>query len=714
MGARRELKWALEKFWSKRATEEDLLGTAKKLRKQHWDEQHQAGLSYVTSNDFSLYDHILDTSCMFGLISERFGWMGGNVPLDLYFSQARAALGYQVKPVIVGPVSLLSLAVPATSSDESDPLVRLHELLPYYEKLLNELSAAGADWVQIDEPVLNLKLSKLQSEGLIHAYEYLAEHAPGTRLLLASYFGECSHNANLALTLPVAGLHVDAVSSPDDALVFAKYLGAEKVLSVGVIDGRNVWVNDLNQSRKLVELVLEHITDEQLWLASSCSLQYVPHSLEHEESITAQVRPWLSFAREKLGELHVLAEAISSGEVDEALNKHQKRIAERVSVKGVVVEDVRNRVAKELPTLRLQRLPYEERRKIQQETFKLPLLPTTTIGSFPQTREVRVKRAEYKLGDVSELNYVLFIREEIRACIQKQEELGLDVLVHGEFERNDMVEYFASGLEGFCVTDFGWVQSYGSRCAKPPIIWGDVSRANPITLKWTEYAQSLTDKPVKAMLTGTTTLLQWSFVREDISRSEVSEQIALALRDEILDLEKAGVQIIQLDEAALREGLPLSESAREQYLEIAVKSFLISTSGVSAKTQIHTHMCYSEFKDILQAIIDLDADVISIEATRGRMTLLDHFDDRHHVNEIGPGVWDIHSARVPSVDEMVGLLELAMETIPLERLWANPDCGLKTRGWNETLAALSHLVRAAKIVRTRHGMPLCHEESDRH
>lgn len=744
IGAKRELKWALEKYWSQKSTEHDLLDVAKRLRRRHWEEQFEAGLDFVTTNDFSLYDHVLDMACTFGMIPKRFQWAGGDIPLDLYFSLARGNqdspalaltkwfntnyhylvpelsddvpfslqadrilaefleardLGYQAKPVIVGPVTLLSLSQPATSKDVKESLERLHELLPFYAELLRKLKQVGAEWVQLDEPVLSTKLNTLQRRGLCDAYKYLAKHTDGINILLATYFGKCAGNANLMLTLPVAGIHADAVSAPEDVLVLARYLKPGMVLSVGLVDGRNIWVNDLKKAKEYLAQVREHVADEKLWLSSSCSLHYVPHTLALEEGIPSQIRPWLSFAREKLAEIVLLSEAFGSRYDEDAFLENQKVLNDRHRVEGVCVKEVRSRVKEEIPQLNLHRTPYRERCVLQAKELGLPLLPTTTIGSFPQTKEVRGRRAQFKKGELSYSQYEGFLREEIRQCIQRQEEVGLDVLVHGEFERNDMVEYFASGLEGFCVTDFGWVQSYGSRCTKPPILWGDVSRGSPITLRWTNYAQSLTDKPLKGMLTGTTTILQWSFIRDDLPRREVSQQIALALRDEVLGLEESGVKVIQLDEAALREGLPLEEGEREGYLEEALESFLITTSVVQDSTQIHTHMCYSQFKEIFQTIIALDADVISIETTRGRMGLLDQFKQSDYPNEIGPGVWDIHSPRVPAEEEMVALLKEALKFIPVDRLWVNPDCGLKTRAWPETMKSLTHLVAAAQTVR---------------
>jgi len=744
IGANRELKWALEKYWKNTITADELLETASQLRQRHWQQQHEAKLSFVATNDFSLYDQFLDTACTFGIIPERFQHDGGKLDLDLYFTLARGNqqhpalaltkwlntnyhilvpevsdnvpfrldaqrildeaqqaldLNYNPKPVIIGPVTLLSIARPATPDDEQTPLKRLGEILPLYAQLLKQLADLGVEWLQLDEPILSTDISVAQSDALATAYQYFAEQAPEIKILLASYFGKLSNNLNRCLTLPVAGLHFDAVNSPEDCLTAARYLTDDRILSIGIIDGRNIWLNDLTKSSDYIQKIRETIPDHRLWLSSSSSLQYVPHSLNKENNIPAEILPWLSFAEEKLGELTLLANAFSKNKDSSAFEKNQAILKSRQQTTGTIIPSVRKRVKNELPTLNLKRPPFAQRQLAQKESLNLPLIPTTTIGSFPQTKDIRQQRAAFRNGKISHAQYETFLQQKTRDCIHKQEQLGLDVLVHGEFERNDMVEYFASGLEGFCVTDYGWVQSYGSRCTKPPIIWGDVHRPRPITLAWSKFAQSCTDKPVKGMLTGTTTILQWSFLRNDLPRTLVSQQIALALRDEILDLEKHGINIIQLDEAALREGLPLREDERQAYLDESRDSFLISTSGVSDSTQIHTHMCYSQFDAIFETIIELDADVISIETTRNRMALLDTFSKHGYPNQIGPGIWDIHSPRIPSTEEMVELLKKALHYIPAERLWANPDCGLKTRAWKETLASLENLTKATKLVR---------------
>lgn len=744
IGANRELKWALEKYWKKSISADELLATAASLRLRHWQEQADAGLSFVATNDFSLYDQMLDTACTFGIIPQRFGWTDGNIDLDRYFTLARGnqehhalaltkwldtnyhilvpelsdavpfrldasrilsetkealAHGFRPKPVLIGPATLLSSARPADVWDCRQPFSRLDELLPLYAQLLNELSNAGVEWVQIDEPILCTDLSIAQNEALAKSYAYLAEKCPDTKILLASYFGKLSNNLNRMLTLPVAGWHIDAVNAPEDALTAANYLPAGRILSLGLIDGRNVWVNDLDTSSKFLEKVRAIVPEDSIWVSSSCSLQYVPHSLANERHLSPDLRSWLSFASEKLTEIYLLSTVFCNQRDDASFAKNARIIASRKHAEGTFIAAVRDRCQNELPKLNLKRPPFEQRQHAQLQHLQLPLIPTTTIGSFPQTDDIRQQRAKFRSGEITDQQYESFLQQKTRECIQIQLSLGLDVLVHGEFERNDMVEYFAEGLDGFAVTSFGWVQSYGSRCTKPPIIWGDVQRPHPITLAWTDFAQSLTDKPVKGMLTGTTTILQWSFLRDDLPRTQISQQIALALRDEILDLESAGVKIIQLDEAALREGLPLRKDERDAYLSESRDSFLISTSGVRDDTQIHTHMCYSQFDTIFQTIIELDADVISIETTRNRMALLDTFQQQNYPNDIGPGIWDIHSPRVPSILEMVKLLEKALQYIPAERLWANPDCGLKTRGWPETISSLDNLVTATHIIR---------------
>ncbi|SHJ38069.1 methionine synthase (B12-independent) [Rubritalea squalenifaciens DSM 18772] len=743
IGAQRELKWALEKYWSSKITRDELEQTASELRQRHWQEQQGAGLSFVTTNDFSFYDQVLDTACVFGIVPERFGLSNTAVSLDDYFSLARGnkdhaalaltkwfntnyhylvpeisekidftlnpdhilipireaiELGHNPKPVLIGPVTLLSLSRPARGS-QINPLSRLPELLPHYAKLLQEIKAEGVEWIQIDEPILSCDLSPEQHKALASAYDYLSNTGTRPNILLASYYGKIANNLNRTLTLPVEGFHIDAVSAPEDICTAARYLPEGKVLSIGIVDAQNIWINDLNQSRATIEQVASRVPKELIWIGTSCSLQHVPHQLDSENHLDANILNWLAFAKEKLNEVSLLSRLFNDDHEESRFAHNATLIESRKTAAGSYVDSVRQRVSTELPKITLKRTAFETRQKSQREQLKLPLLPTTTIGSFPQTSEIRQARAKFRKGGLSHAQYQSFLQQKTKECIEHQEKLGLDVLVHGEFERNDMVEYFAEGLEGFAVTEFGWVQSYGSRCTKPPIIWGDVHRPKAITLDWIRYAQSLTNKPVKGMLTGTTTILQWSFIRTDIPRIEVSQQIALALRDEVLDLEASGTKIIQLDEAALREGLPLRKDEQAAYLEESCHSFLISTSGVEDSTQIHTHMCYSQFDAIFDTIIDLDADVISIETTRNRMALLDVFQQKNYPNEIGPGVWDIHSPRVPSVEEISDLIQRALQHIPAERLWINPDCGLKTRAWPETIASLKHLVQATLSAR---------------
>ncbi len=740
IGAQRELKWALEKFWRGEIDASQLEQQGRELRKTHWREQADAGLDFVSVGDFSFYDQVLDTACQFGIVPARYGVNSADLSLTEYFTLARGNQQYAplamtkwldtnyhylvpelsddcefklnasrllaeikealneshcVKPVILGPVTLLSLCQ-LEGKSTSTPLSRLNELLPIYVELLENIQRLGVSWVQIDEPIFCTDLAPDQQLALSRAYENLSG-VEGINILLATYFGEVRNHLNLLLTLPVAGIHIDASQCDEDAIRAAKYLGSQKVLSLGIVDGRNVWLNDLQVSHQLVEKIRHHVDDSQIWLASSCSLQYVPHTVANESKLEPQLRSWLSFARQKLDEIVQLAQPLES--LLPAIEANQLVLAEKLLTAGVIDSAVRERLAEELPNIDRNRTSYQQRKHKQQAALQLPLLPSTTIGSFPQTKEIRKARAQYLSGQISAADYQQFLQAETRECIRKQEEAGIDVLVHGEFERNDMVEYFASQLAGFASTSAGWVQSYGSRCTKPPLIWGDVSRLQSMTLDWVKFAQSITNKPVKGMLTGTTTILQWSFLRNDIPRRHVSQQIALALRDEVLELEANGVQIIQVDEAALREGLPLRTDKQADYLDESVDSFLITTSGVREETQIHTHMCYSQFNAIYESIIALDADVISIEATRNQMKLLDVFSQSAYPNQIGPGVWDIHSPRVPSVAEIKALIKKALYYIPAEQLWINPDCGLKTRGWLETEASMKNLVSACREIR---------------
>ncbi|WBX85179.1 5-methyltetrahydropteroyltriglutamate--homocysteine S-methyltransferase [Sphingosinicella microcystinivorans] len=765
IGARRELKTALESFWSGKATREALLGTAKDLRAATWRRQQALGLDIVPSGDFSLYDQVLDTSVMVGAIPALYRPLGAPESLDVYFAMARGtqaanaengcahghghghggadvpaqemtkwfdtnyhylvpelgplqrfaltttkpvdefreakALGIHTRPVIIGPVTWLLLAKPAQEGFE--PLSLLGDLLPVYVELLSRLRDAGADWVQIDEPALVLDLDDAARAAFRTAYAEFAERVSGLKLMLATYFGGLGDNLETAVGLPVAGLHVDLVRAPEQLDAVVGKAPANLTLSLGVVDGRNVWKTDLAAVLDRIAPVAARRT--KLLIAPSCSLLHVPVDLDLETKLDPAVKDWLAFGVQKLEELALLGKALNGGResVGEALAANAASIAARRASPLVRDPAVRARLAEVDAGWSVRSAPFAERIAAQRAILALPPLPTTTIGSFPQTAAVRKARAAHGKGDLDDAGYDAFLREETERAIRWQEEIGLDVLVHGEFERNDMVQYFGEQLSGFAFTKAGWVQSYGSRCVRPPIIYGDVSRPQPMTVDWWRYAQSLTEKPVKGMLTGPVTILQWSFVRDDQPRADTCRQIALAIRDEVLDLEAAGAKIVQIDEAALREGLPLCRTDWQKYLDWAVDAFRLASSGVRSETQIHTHMCYSEFNDIIAAIGAMDADVISIETARSKMELLDAFATSAYPNEIGPGVYDIHSPRIPTPGEMQHLLRAAGERLLVRQLWVNPDCGLKTRGWDEVRPALVNMVEAAKAVRAGTG-----------
>lgn len=764
IGRRRELKFALEAYWSGKSSAEALLETARKLREANWIEQRDRGIVRIPSNDFSLYDHVLDTVAMVGAIPARYGWTGGAVPLETYFAMARGsegekaeacghkhegqahqghgvtamemtkwfdtnyhymvpelsdeqefrlsstkvidhfleakALGIQTRPVILGPVTFLKLA--KSTSEGFNPIALLPKLLPVYEELLRELAAAGAKWVQIDEPALVLDLIPNELAAFELAYERLSQ-VSGIKIMLATYFGGLGRNLDTAMNLPVAGLHVDLVRAPEQLPDVVSKLRTDRVLSLGVIDGRNVWRADLVSIVDRIQPVAEQRGSWQIEIAPSCSLLHVPIDLELETDLDPELKSWLAFATQKIDEIAVLGKALAYGKstVLPQLKAASDAIAARRASPKVNDPAVRQRVSGIDEALTRRNSTFAERRRIQVGKLGLPAFPTTTIGSFPQTAEVRKARAAHNKGELSHGDYEAFIRKETEAAIRWQEEIDLDVLVHGEFERNDMVQYFGEKLSGFAFTKHAWVQSYGSRYVRPPIIFGDVSRPRPMTVDWWRYAQSLTARPVKGMLTGPVTILNWSFVRDDISRAATCRQIAFAIRDEVRDLEQAGAAMIQIDEAALREGLPLRRAEWKTYLDWAVECFRICSSGVEDHTQIHTHMCYSEFNDIIDAIAAMDADVISIETSRSRMELLDAFRSFKYPNEIGPGVYDIHSPRVPAVGEMTELLSLARKRLSDNQLWVNPDCGLKTRKWEEVRPALVNMVAAAKVLRTQ-------------
>jgi len=736
IGRERELKFALEKYWRGEIDQGSLLRQAQELRERHW--RQQAGLDRVPVGDFSLYDHMLDMSLLLGNVPPRFRTETVD-PLDNYFRVARGrapsgmpvaagemtkwldtnyhyivpeftadshfevdasallaqieearATGVDPKPVLVGPVTYLWLG---KSKDGSDRLELLDRLADAYSVLLAELAKAGVEWVQLDEPILVTDLDPAWRSALRRGWSRM--NGSGVKRLLATYFGDLGDNLQLACELPADGLHIDAVNARHEVDRLVDWLPMHKVLSVGVVDGRNVWKTDLNRTLDWLEPIHERLGD-RLWLAPSCSLLHVPVDLEGETELDAEVRDWLAFAVQKLEEIQQLATALNNGReaVKEALEANAEAMAKRRASTRVQNPEVRARLGGVTDDMSRRRSPYPERERIQRARFRLPLYPTTTIGSFPQTPEIRRARRQYRNGDIDESTYRQAMRAEIAHCIREQEAVGLDVLVHGEPERNDMVEYFGEQMEGYAFTRKGWVQSYGSRCVKPPILFGDVSRPRPITVEWIRYAQSLTERPVKGMLTGPVTMLNWSFVRDDQPRSETCLQLALAIRDEVLDLESAGIDIIQIDEAALREGLPLRRSRWSDYLDWAVRAFRIAANGVGDETQIHTHMCYSEFNDIIESIAEMDADVITIETSRSDMELLDVFERYEYPNQIGPGVYDIHSPNVPGVAQIVELMRKAAERVPPERLWINPDCGLKTRAWEEVRPALENMVAA--------------------
>ena len=747
IGARRELKRGLEAHWRGEIDGPALLDVAKTLRAEHWSLQRQAGLDHVPSNDFSLYDHVLDTAAMVGAVPERYRWQGGSVDLATTFAMARgaqsatldvpamemtkwfdtnyhylvpefspgqgfelastkpidefteaAALGVHTRPFLLGPVSFLLLGKARGAA--LSPLSLLPGLVPVYEEVLRRLRAAGADWVQIDEPCLALDLEAPARKAYAETYATLGRAAPDIKILLATYFGGIGENLETAMALPVAAVHLDLMRAPEQ-LDAALALAGEKVLSLGLVDGRNVWRTDLAAALAPLEAAAAAIGAERVMVAPSCSMLHAPFDLELETTFDAELKSWLAFATQKLAEIAVLAKGLSAGRhaIADALAASDAAAASRRDSARIHDPTVAARLGAATAALEQRHSAREDRLAGQAAALALPTFPTTTIGSFPQTAEVRSARLAFRRGERDEASYATYVRGEIEKAVRWQEEIGLDVLVHGEFERNDMVQYFAELLQGYAVMQNGWVQSYGSRCVKPPIIYGDVSRPQAMTVRWSVYAQSLTEKLVKGMLTGPVTMMQWSYVRDDQPRETTCRQIALALRDEAADLENAGIRIVQIDEPALREGLPLRRAEHRAYLDWAVACFRLASSGVADETQLHTHMCYSEFNEIIAEIGAMDADVISIETSRSQMELLDAFGGGRWSGEVGPGVYDIHAPRVPSVEEMETLLRKAAEKLSPEQIWVNPDCGLKTRGWEEVRAALANMVAAAKRVR---------------
>ncbi len=749
IGAKRELKFALESYWKGQSSRDELKAAGADQRRINW--ALQSKLDLIPVGDFAFYDQVLDMSFTLGNLPTRVQGFHGDA-LDNYFRVARGrsaqgaeehaaccggvaagemtkwfdtnyhyivpefkagtefkldasrlleqlaeakAQGVKAKPVIIGPVTYLALG---KAKDESDKLALLDRLLPVYVELLAKLAAAGVEWVQIDEPILVTELESGWDAAFTKAYQAL--NTGKVKLLLATYFGQLQSNLPLVASLPVQGVHLDAINARDEVDALISKLPAQSVVSLGVINGRNIWKTDLTAVLNWLEPVAKKLGD-RLWVAPSCSLLHVPVDLDSEQKLDGEIKSWLSYAKQKLGELAVLSAALNQGR-DAAraeLADNAAAIAARRNSPRVNNPAVKAAIAKLDAKLGQRQNPYAVRANKQAELLKLPAFPTTTIGSFPQTAEIRHARSEFKAGRLDAVGYKTAMQAEIARCVKEQEALDLDVFVHGEAERNDMVEYFGEQLDGYAFSQFGWVQSYGSRCVKPPILFGDISRPKAMTVEWIKYAQSLTNKPMKGMLTGPVTILNWSFVRDDQPRSVSCHQLALAIREEVLDLEKAGISVIQIDEAALREGLPLRKAQWQEYLDWAVESFRITANGVTDETQIHTHMCYSEFNDIIKSIADMDADVITIETSRSDMELLDAFKNFEYPNEIGPGVYDIHSPNIPNEDYMVKLMKLAAERVPAERLWVNPDCGLKTRQWSEVLPALTNMVQAAKALR---------------
>ncbi|BEO40283.1 5-methyltetrahydropteroyltriglutamate--homocysteine methyltransferase [Serratia marcescens] len=742
VGLRRELKKAQESYWAGNSTQEELLAVGRELRARHWQQQQQAGVDLVPVGDFAWYDHVLTTSLLLGNVPARHQNADGSIDLDTLFRIGRGraptgepaaaaemtkwfntnyhymvpefqqgqqfklgwtqlldevdealALGHRIKPVLLGPVTYLWLG--KVKGEPFDRLSLLKDILPVYQQVLAELAKRGVEWVQIDEPALVLELPQAWLDAFKPAYDALQGQV---KLLLTTYFDSVGHNIDTIRTLPVQGLHVDLVAGHDDIAALSAALPQEWLLSLGVINGRNVWRADLS---RWFERLQPLVGRRQLWIGTSCSLLHSPIDLSVESRLDEEVKSWFAFALQKCTELALLTAALNAPDAAKQaeLDAYSAPIRARRQSSRVHNAQVERRLAAITAQDSERHSAYAERARAQRERFNLPAWPTTTIGSFPQTTEIRGLRLDFKQGRLDGSNYRTSIGEHIKQAIVEQERLGLDVLVHGEAERNDMVEYFGENLDGFVFTQNGWVQSYGSRCVKPPVIIGDVSRPEAITVEWAKFAQSLTDKPVKGMLTGPVTILCWSFPREDVTREVIAKQIALALRDEVEDLEKAGIGIIQIDEPALREGLPLRQSDWAAYLNWAVDAFKLNAAVARDDTQIHTHMCYCEFNDIMDSIAALDADVITIETSRSDMDLLEAFKEFEYPNEIGPGVYDIHSPNVPSVEWIEALLRKAAQNIPAERLWVNPDCGLKTRGWPETRQSLANMVLAAQRLR---------------
>jgi 5-methyltetrahydropteroyltriglutamate--homocysteine methyltransferase len=749
IGSQRELKKACENYWAGKTGHKEVLTTGKNIRHENWQVQKDAGIDLIPTNDFSFYDHVLDHSLMFGAIPKRYNEVmlkEGNKELDLYFAMAR---GYQkdgldvvamemtkwfdtnyhyivpefykhqqfklfstkvidefydakqagiiTKPVLIGPVSYLLLGKEKEAGFERIDLIK--NLLPVYIDILIKLKDMGAEWVQFDEPFLSLDLTEKEQQAFKDTYKQLRAAFPFIKFMLTTYFERLGDNTKLAISLPVDVLHIDLVRVPKQLDEVLTLMPEKMSLSLGVIDGRNIWKNDYIRSLSHIKKAIAVIGADRVIIAPSCSLLHTPCDLDIETAIDPEIKNWIAFAKQKLNEINELSEIIKGN--NDLLQNNLKAISSRGLSKLIHKQEIKKRVAAITDADASRNSEFTVRQKIQHQNFKLPLFPTTTIGSFPQTDDIRQLRSRLKKGEITIAQYDVEIEKATIDAIRWQEEIGLDVLVHGEFERNDMVEYFGELLDGFLFTKNGWVQSYGSRCVKPPVIYGDISRPNDMTVRWSSFAQANTEKLIKGMLTGPVTILQWSFVRDDQPRYETTYQIAFAIRDEVVALEKAGIKVIQIDEPAIREGLPLRKADWAAYLDWAVKAFRISASGVKDETQIHTHMCYSEFNDIIEHIAAMDADVITIETSRSQMELLAAFANFKYPNEIGPGVYDIHSPRIPSVAEMFSLLEKAAVLLPVENLWVNPDCGLKTRKWPETQEALKNMVKAAQTAREK-------------
>ena len=739
IGPKRELKKALEQFWKGEIKEQDLHAVAKDLRKQNWQTQKDNGVDLISSNDFSFYDQVLDVICLLGAIPKRYKWDGNEVTLKTYFAMARGSqtseldvpalemtkwfdtnyhylvpelsknqefklssnkpfaeyeeakqAGFDTKPVILGPLTFLSLS---KGIDGSNTIDLLGKIVPVYKEIIKKFSELGAQWIQIDEPILVKDLDANTVSKIKATLNELKQAAGSSKILLTTYFEDLNEDVQKEVfDSNVDVVHLDLVRGTKNQ----EYVkNSSKKLSLGLVDGRNVWKANLQEKINFIK----NNTSGDVIISSSCPLLHSPYDLDLEQKVPSEIKRWLSFAKQKLQELNIIKGYINEGSHKTELDQNISDVENRKTSTLIHDDAVKNRIKTIDKSIIDRKLGYAERAKVQKNIFALPKYPTTTIGSFPQTTDVRQARAKFKRGELDEQSYEKFLEGKTIDTIRKQEQIGIDVIVHGEFERNDMVEYFGEQLKGFTFTSSGFVQSYGSRCVKPPIIFGNVSRPHAMTVRWSKFAQEQTKQIVKGMLTGPITILQWSFVRDDQPRKFTAQEIAFAIRDEVEDLEKNGIRMIQIDEPALREGLPLKKKNWKEYLNWSVDCFKISAAVVKNETQIHTHMCYAEFEDIIDSIAALDADVISIETSRSRMELLTTFEKFKYPNEVGPGVYDIHSPRVPSTEEMKELIQKASKLIDPTRIWVNPDCGLKTRGWPETIDALTKMVNAAKELR---------------